>query len=154
MSQRVKDIGTVILIVAVIVGLKWVIDRPDGPPGAKVGVLTEAAFEQSVIRAGVPVAVDFRSTTCPACKLFRFKLEDASLKYDGRMKFYEFDIYDGPTVASRFGIEALPTTHIFVGGKVVSTLRGNVSKGDLERRADEAIARNASIHAPATSQNP
>ena len=140
-----KDIGTVAVIIAVVIGLKYLIDLPDGPPGGKVGVLTEAAFEQSVLRSDVPVAVDFRSRFCGACKLYRYKLEDASVKFDGRMKYYELDINDAARLADRYGIEALPTTHIFVNGKITATLRGNVSKGELEKRSLEAIARAAAI---------
>lgn len=139
--SRLKDIGTVVLILAAIVGLKYVIDRPDGPPGGKVGVLTAGAFEQSVLASDLPVAVDFRSKFCAACKMFRYKFEDASVTYDGKMKFFEFDIDDGHAIASRYGVEALPTTHIFAGGKVIGTLRGNVSKGEIDRSVREAIAR-------------
>ena len=139
--KLLKDIGTVLLIVATMIGLKYVLDMPDGPPGGKVSGLGAAAFDQAVIKADTPVAVDFRSRSCMACKLFRGKFEDASVKYDGKMKFYEFDIDDGASVAARYGIEALPTTHFFVNGKVVSTLRGNVSKDVLDRRVQDAIAR-------------
>ena len=142
--KLLKDIGTVLLIIAVVIGLKYLIDRPDGPPGGKVGVLTEAAFAESVLQSDVPVAVDFRSQFCSACKLFRFKLEDASVKFDGKMKFYELDINEAARTADRYGIEALPTTHIFVGGKIIATLRGNVSKSELEKRSQDAIARAAS----------
>lgn len=142
--KLLKDIGTVLVIIAVVIGLKYLIDRPEGPPGGKVGVLTEAAFGESALGSDVPVAVSFRSKFCSACKLFRSKLEDASVKFDGKMKFYEIDINEASRVADRYGIEALPTTHIFVGGKVTATLRGNVSGGELEKRSQDAIARAAS----------
>ena len=152
--QRLKDIGKVLLIIAAMVALKYAIDMPDGPPGGKVGVLTEAAFADSVLKSGVPVAVDFRSQSCPACKLFRYKFEDASVRYDGKMKFYEFDINDGVATAGRYGIEALPTTHLFVGGRVVATLRGNVSKADLDRGAQDAIARTAAARTSVSARPP
>jgi thioredoxin 1 len=146
-----KDIGTVLAIIALVVGLKYLIDRPDGPPGGKVGVITEAAFGEQVLKSALPVAVEFRSKFCSACKLFRYKFEDASEKYDGRMAFYELDINDSSRIADRYGVEALPTTHIFVDGKVTATLRGNVSQGDLERHAEAAIAKAAASRRPAAA---
>ncbi|MBI5525524.1 MAG: hypothetical protein HY897_04255 [Deltaproteobacteria bacterium] len=137
--KLLKDIGTVLAIVAAIVGLKYLIDRPDGPPGGKVGVLGDAAFAAEVLKAETPVAVEFRSRYCSACKMFRGKFEDASLKFDGKMRFFELDINDSPRAADTYRIESLPTTHIFLGGKIFATLRGNVSASEIEKKSAAAI---------------
>jgi thioredoxin 1 len=143
--KLLKDIGTVLAIVVAIIGLKYLIDRPDGPPGGKVGVLGDEAFAAEVLKAEAPVAVEFRSRYCSACKMFRGKFEDASVKFDGKMRFFELDINDSPRSAEKYRIESLPTTHIFVGGHIFATLRGNVSAKDLEAKSAAAIAKAQSL---------
>ena len=140
-NQKVRDAATVALIIVGLLGFKFLIDRPDGPPGGKVMVLEESRFNEDVLNAAGPVAVEFRSKYCPACKMFRGKFEDLSVRLDGKMKFYEVDVTEESGAASRYGVEALPTTLFFYEGQVVSTVRGNASKAELDRYAEAVIQR-------------
>jgi thioredoxin 1 len=137
--MQLKETMKVVLIVAAFAGMIYLMNRPDGPPGGKVGVVNDSTFEGEVIKSAVPVAVEFRSRYCSACRMFRGKFESLSEKLDGRMKFYELDINDSAETAGTYGVEALPTTHFFFNGRIVGTLKGNVSRDALEKTADGVL---------------
>jgi thioredoxin 1 len=139
----IREYWKVAVMTLVVLGAIWYLNKPDGPPGGKVGVLSDASFDREVINSPIPVAVEFRSKFCSACKMFRGKFESASVKFDGKMKFFELDINESSSSADRYGIEALPTIYFFANGKVAGSLRGNVSKDILENSASEVINRTA-----------
>jgi len=120
-----------LILIAGVLAVIYLMNRPDGPPGGKVGVVGEADFAAKVLNSPIPVYVDFRSPFCSACRSFRPKFEALSEELDGKAAFFELDINASPAVADRYGIQSIPTTILFMNGTVNGVLSGNVSRNEL-----------------------
>jgi len=120
-----------IILIGGVLAVIYFMNRPDGPPGGKVGLVGETDFTEKVLNSPMPVFVDFRSPYCGACRSFRPKFEALSVELDGKAAFFELDINSSPGIADRYGIQSIPTTILFVNGAIQGVLSGNVSKNEL-----------------------
>ena len=89
-------------------------------------------FETEVLAATVPVVVDFWAAWCGPCRLIAPEL-DALAADRPDLKVVKVDVDASPHVASRYGIQGIPTVALFRDGKPVA-----VSVGAKRRRALEA----------------
>ena len=90
--------------------------------------LTEETFEQEVLKAAVPVLVDFWAVWCGPCKMIAPIVEELAGEYQGKVKIGKLDVDNNPGVASKYGIRSIPTLLIFKGGKKVDEIVGAVPK--------------------------
>ncbi|MDR2762077.1 MAG: thioredoxin [Planctomycetaceae bacterium] len=85
---------------------------------------TESNFDSEVIRATVPVLVDFSSKTCGPCRALLPALEQLSAEYKDEIKIGKVDVSLFPLLGAKFGVEMLPTLVFFNNGNVVDRLIG------------------------------
>lgn len=102
--------------------------------------ITDASFEEEVIKSDTPVLVDFWADWCAPCKMIAPMVDDLSVEYDGKVKFAKVDVDSNPKVATTYGIRGIPTLLIFNGGSPIGQVVGAVPKAVLKRRIEEAIA--------------
>jgi thioredoxin 1 len=85
--------------------------------------VTDATFEQDVLRAGKPVVVDFWAPWCGPCKAVHPVLEELAGETD-RVEFVKLDIDENPSAASRYQVLSIPTVILFDGGLAKETVVG------------------------------
>ena len=102
--------------------------------------LTDATFEDEVIKSALPVLVDFWAPWCGPCKMLGPVIEELAKEYDGKVKICKLNTDESPNSASQYHISAIPTVLLFKGGKLVRELVGLQPKEELKRRLDELIA--------------
>ena len=102
--------------------------------------ITDATFEEEVVKSDTPVVVDFWAEWCGPCKMIAPLVEELAGEYDGKVKFTKLDVDSNPQTPMQFGIRGIPTLLIFSGGKPVGQVVGAVPKSMLKKRVDEAIA--------------
>jgi len=102
--------------------------------------LTDATFDQEVIKSALPVLVDFWAPWCGPCKMIAPVIEELAKEYDGKVKICKLNTDESPDSASKYKISAIPTVLLFKGGKLVQELVGLQPKEELKRRLDELIA--------------
>ena len=102
--------------------------------------ITDATFEEEVVKSDTPVVVDFWAEWCGPCKMIAPLVEELAGEYDGKVKFTKLDVDSNPQTPMQFGIRGIPTLLIFNGGKPVGQVVGAVPKSMLKKRVDEAIA--------------
>ena len=78
--------------------------------------VTDASFEEDVLQAERPVAVDFWAPWCGPCKAVTRALEELAGETD-RIEFVKFDIDANPIVASRYDVLSIPTVILFADGR-------------------------------------
>lgn len=109
--------------------------------------VTEQTFEREVKNSTLPVLVDFWAAWCGPCRMLAPIVEDLASEYEGRLKVAKIDVDENPGLATRFGIQSIPTLAIFQDGEVISRIVGFVPKTELKRHLDAALR----SHAPSVA---
>jgi thioredoxin 1 len=101
--------------------------------------IKDANFVEVVLRAKVPVLVDFWAPWCGPCLMVAPVVEELAEEYDGRVSFARMNVDESPRVASQYGIMSIPTLILFKDGKPVSNIIGFRPKKELKKSLDNAL---------------
>src|SRR4030066_1430004 len=93
--------------------------------------VTDASFEQEVLKSTGAVLVDFWAEWCGPCKMIGPILEEIATEYNGKLKIAKLNIDENPNTPPKYGIRGIPTLMLFKGGNVEATKVGAVSKSQL-----------------------
>ncbi|MBO0613056.1 MAG: thioredoxin TrxA [Pseudomonadota bacterium] len=93
--------------------------------------LSDATFEQEVLKSTVPVLVDYWAEWCGPCKMIAPLLEEIAGEFAGKLKVAKLNIDDNKEVPPRYGIRGIPTLMLFKNGAVEATKVGALSKSQL-----------------------
>jgi thioredoxin 1 len=88
----------------------------------------EANFENDVLKANVPVVVDFWAEWCGPCKMLAPVLDEIATEQAGRAKIVKVNLDENQGLAERYRVQAIPTLLYFSGGEVREMTVGASSK--------------------------
>ncbi|KKO44550.1 thioredoxin [Arsukibacterium ikkense] len=101
--------------------------------------VSDDSFEADVLKAEVPVLVDFWAEWCGPCKMIAPILEDVAVEYSGKVSIAKVNIDQNPNTPPKFGIRGIPTLLLFKNGQVAATKVGALSKTQLKEFLDSNI---------------
>lgn len=87
--------------------------------------LKGADWDKEVVKAAVPVVVDFGATWCGPCQALAPHFEKMAGEFAGKAKLYKVDVDDEGDLAAQFGVMSVPTILFFKNGKKVDSVTGN-----------------------------
>lgn len=101
--------------------------------------LSDASFDNEVIKSDLPVLVDFWAPWCGPCRAVAPIVEEISSAYEGKIKVGKVNVDENPSITMKFGIRSIPTLLVFKGGEAVEQIIGAVPKGEIEKALDKAL---------------
>jgi thioredoxin 1 len=101
--------------------------------------ITDANFENEVIKSDIPVLIDFWATWCGPCKAIAPIVEDLAKEYDGKVKVGKVDVDDNQQTAIKYGIRSIPTLLIMKNGQVNDMIIGAVPKVQIVQKLKAAL---------------
>lgn len=101
--------------------------------------LSDATFDQEVLKSSVPVLVDYWAEWCGPCKMIAPLLDEIATDFAGRLKVAKLNIDDNKAVPPRYGIRGIPTLMLFKNGAVEATKVGALSKSQLTAFLNQSL---------------
>ena len=98
---------------------------------SSAAAVTDASFEQDVLKSDLPVLIDFWAPWCGPCRMVAPIVDEIATEFEGKIKVFKLNTDENPNVASQYGIRSIPTLMIFKGGQKVYTVVGAVPKTTL-----------------------
>ena len=137
--KRISLINVFAVLMAVLFAGVVVVNAADKQ---EVGVLTAKDFKGLVERSKVPVFVDVWATWCGPCREYGPVVDSAAKKYHGKIAFYRLDASDSANreIVQKFQVDALPSTLLFVNGKLVDRWVGSIPKKELNKGLKKLLA--------------
>ena len=96
-------------------------------------MVTEANFEEQVLRSPVPVLLDFGAEWCGPCRTIDPIVEKIAEEQAGKVRVLKIDADESASIAARYRVRGLPTVISFVEGKEYKRHAGATSKNVLLR---------------------
>ena len=93
--------------------------------------VSDAEFENEVLKADGPVMVDFWAEWCGPCKALSPIVDEVAGEIAGKMKIVKVNIDENPASPTKYGVRGIPTLMVFNGGELVDTRVGGMSKAQL-----------------------
>ncbi len=81
-------------------------------------------FDTTVLKASVPVLVDFYADWCGPCRMVAPLVDEIAHEHQGRLLVAKVDTDRAPEVAGRYEIRSIPTLILFRDGKEVERMVG------------------------------
>ena len=96
--------------------------------------VTDSQWESTVLRSATPVFVDFWADWCAPCRAMAPYVDKLAGEFGERLKVLKINTADNTEVPARYGIAAIPTFLVIVGGEVVDSIVGQMSYDQLKAR--------------------
>lgn len=101
--------------------------------------VTDDSFDNDVLKADLPVLVDFWAQWCGPCKMIAPILEDIAKTYAGKVIIAKMDIDSNNGVPAKYGIRGIPTLMVFIKGALEATKVGALTRAQLVEFLDNHI---------------
>ena len=101
--------------------------------------ITDANFEETVLKSDKPVLVDFWADWCGPCRMLGPIIEELSSDYDGKAIIGKVDVDSNQQFAAQYGVRNIPTVLIFKDGELVNRQVGVSQKNVYSEYIDALL---------------
>ena len=102
--------------------------------------ITDATFEEVVLKSDKPVVVDFWAAWCGPCRMVGPVVDEIHAEFDGKAIVGKVNVDENPGIAGKYGIRSIPTILFIKGGEVVDKSVGAVPKAQLTDKLNAQLA--------------
>ena len=102
-------------------------------------ILTDANFEEIVLKSDKPVLVDFWAEWCGPCRVIGPIVNEIADDYKDKIVVGKLDVDSNPGVSSKYGIRNIPTVLFFKNGEVADKQVGAVPKSNLVNKVEALL---------------
>ena len=101
--------------------------------------ITDANFDELVIKSDKPVLVDFWAEWCGPCRMVGPVVEELAKDYEGRAIIGKVNVDNNPEISMKFGIRNIPALLFFKNGEVVDQTVGAAPKASLASKLEALL---------------
>ena len=101
--------------------------------------ITDANFEELVMKADKPVMLDFWAVWCGPCRMIAPIVEEMSSEYEGKAIIGKVDVDNNQEVAMKYGIRNIPTVLFVKNGEIVDKQVGAAPKTVFTSKLDALL---------------
>ena len=102
--------------------------------------VTDATFEEEVLKSDKPVVLDFWAPWCGPCKQIGPSLEEISDEMKDKITVAKVNIDENPVTPTKYGVRGIPTMLVFKDGQAAATKVGAISKLAIVEWIEESIS--------------
>jgi len=99
--------------------------------------VSDADFEQTILKSDVPALVDFWAPWCGPCKTVGPVVEELAGEYAGKVKIAKLNVDENKDTAAKYGVRGIPTLMLFNNGQPVDQIVGAVPKSRIKELLDK-----------------
>ena len=101
--------------------------------------ITDANFEEVVLKSDKPVLVDFWAAWCGPCRMVGPIIDEISIDFEGKAIVGKLDVDSNQEFAAKYGVRNIPTVLVFKDGELVGRQVGVVPKASYADALNAAI---------------
>ncbi len=101
--------------------------------------ITDANFDQTVLKSDRPVIIDFWAAWCGPCRALAPIVDEVAKQYGGKVVVGKMDVDKNTATPQRYGVRGIPTLLVFKGGQVREQIVGYVPKETIEKALDKNL---------------
>ncbi|RED44718.1 thioredoxin [Seonamhaeicola sediminis] len=101
--------------------------------------ITDATFEETVLKSDKPVLVDFWAAWCGPCRMVGPIIEEISGEYEGKAVVGKVDVDNNQEFAAKYGVRNIPTVLVFKNGEVVDRKVGVAPKNSYTEAIESLL---------------
>lgn len=102
--------------------------------------LTDANFEEEILKSTIPALVDFWAPWCTPCRVVGPIVEELANEYAGKLKVGKMNVDEHQIGAEKYGVMSIPTLLLFKDGKPVDSIIGAQSKEVIKQKIEAVLA--------------
>ena len=101
--------------------------------------VTDATFDEEVLKSGKPVLVDFWAEWCGPCRMIAPILDQIAEEYGEKLEIVKLNTDENPETAAKYGVLNIPMLNVYVKGEVAKTIVGAKPKRALLKDLEDFI---------------
>ena len=94
-------------------------------------------FEEEVLKANIPVLVDFWAPWCGPCQMVGPVLEEIAKELNGKVKIAKMNVDENQNIPLQYNVLSIPTFIFFKDGEAVNQAVGALPREKLKSLIDE-----------------